>query len=286
MVDAYDVLGVSFDAGPDDVKKAYRRLSLQHHPDKVQAKSAGDAEKKFMEIKAAYDILQDSDRRRAYDAFGFDFGQERPEKEVWSIGITTIVSPMGTFMVKTAVALLVRALAELTPVKLGVVLVGMGVLVLYYKKIIVRGFDMRSPALAPMRINFGVIWSLTVLHWAWPLLFDAACVFYLASEVSGVDVLVRGTKIFAGAGAGCLLFARLVRGWWLWLFALEAVLLGLALFSCGVASGTLRLYIDSTKEQHGEKIRKQRSRLRAERQRLSDEADSLRQQVWIASLSR
>jgi len=283
MIDAYDVLGLNFDAHSDEIKKAFRRLSLQHHPDKVQAKSAGGAaatEKKFMEIKAAHDILQDANRRKSYDAFGFDFGDDCPENEVWTIGITTLVSPMGMFIVKTAVALVVRALASLTAVKLCVLVPGLGAIFLYYKRIVVRGCDLRSPALQPLRINFGVIWSLAVMHWAWPLLFDAACVFYLASEVSGVDVLVAGTKMFAGTSAVCLLFARLARGWWLWLFAFEVVLLFLALFSCGVASGTLRLYIDNFKERNGESIQKKRIHLRVERKKLYDEVERLRQQLF------
>lgn len=283
MIDAYDVLGIDFHAEADDVKKAFRRLSLQHHPDKVQSQFAGDAaamEKRFVEIKAAYDILQDADRRRAYDAFGFDFGEERPEKEVWSIGITTIVNPLSVFVAKTAVVSLVRGVAALTAVRLGVFLFGLCTGVLYHRSICVRGIDLRSPAMASVRINFAVIWSLTVVHWVWPLLFDAACVFYLVSEVSGVDILVQSTLIFAGVGAGCLFFARLARGWWLWLLAFELLLLGLAVLSCALASGTLRLYIDNLKVSHGESIRIHRQRMRQERQRLIKQAEQLRQQSF------
>merc|ERR1712216_22017 len=115
-----------------------------------------------------------------------------------------------------------------------------------------------------MGINFSVIWSLAVVHCAWPLLFDASCVFYLVSEVSGVDVLVQGTAIFVGASAGCLLVARLVRGWWLWLLTVEVVLLVLVLVSWRVVAVTLQLYVESVKSQHGEHIHNKRKQLRME----------------------
>jgi curved DNA-binding protein len=57
----YDTLGVTEKATPDEIKKAYRRLASQHHPDK-----GGDT-KKFQEIQTAYDIISDTNRRQQYD---------------------------------------------------------------------------------------------------------------------------------------------------------------------------------------------------------------------------
>lgn len=65
--DYYDVLGVNRQASPAEIKKAYRKLALQHHPDRNQS---ADAEKKFKEINEAYEILSDSKKRQAYDQFG------------------------------------------------------------------------------------------------------------------------------------------------------------------------------------------------------------------------
>jgi molecular chaperone DnaJ len=65
--DYYEVLGVSRSADDDDLKKAYRKLARQFHPD--INKDAG-AEDRFKEVNEAYDVLSDPDRRAAYDRFG------------------------------------------------------------------------------------------------------------------------------------------------------------------------------------------------------------------------
>ncbi|HUK59015.1 MAG TPA: molecular chaperone DnaJ [Stellaceae bacterium] len=66
--DYYDLLGVARDASSDDLKKAYRKLAMQHHPDR----NPGDkkAEQKFKDVSEAYDVLKDEQKRAAYDRFG------------------------------------------------------------------------------------------------------------------------------------------------------------------------------------------------------------------------
>ena len=70
MRDLYEVLGVDRKATPTDLKKAYRRLAIQYHPDKNPGNKA--AEEKFKEAANAYQILSDDDQRLVYDQFGFD----------------------------------------------------------------------------------------------------------------------------------------------------------------------------------------------------------------------
>ncbi|XP_050974642.1 dnaJ homolog subfamily B member 2 isoform X2 [Labeo rohita] len=69
MVDYYDVLGVSRNASPDDIKKAYRKLALRWHPDK-NPDNKEEAEKKFKEIAEAYEVLSDKSKRDAFDRYG------------------------------------------------------------------------------------------------------------------------------------------------------------------------------------------------------------------------
>src|SRR3989344_938396 len=66
--DFYEVLGVERGASEADVKKAYRRLAMKHHPDRNPGDKA--AEEKFKEIQAAYEVLSDASKRAAYDQFG------------------------------------------------------------------------------------------------------------------------------------------------------------------------------------------------------------------------
>ncbi|XP_077072754.1 dnaJ homolog subfamily B member 2 isoform X2 [Siphateles boraxobius] len=69
MVDYYDVLGVSRNSSPDDIKKAYRKQALRWHPDK-NPDNKEEAEKKFKEIAEAYEVLSDKSKRDAYDRYG------------------------------------------------------------------------------------------------------------------------------------------------------------------------------------------------------------------------
>ncbi|MBN2558455.1 MAG: J domain-containing protein, partial [Clostridia bacterium] len=66
--DYYEILGVSRDAGAEEIKKAYRKLAKEYHPDINKEKP--DAEHKFKEISEAYEVLSDPEKRSRYDQFG------------------------------------------------------------------------------------------------------------------------------------------------------------------------------------------------------------------------
>src|SRR5438309_10457745 len=63
--DYYQVLGVAKNAGAAEIKKAYRKLAQDHHPDRTRGDK--DAEERFKEISAAYDVLGDEEKRKSYD---------------------------------------------------------------------------------------------------------------------------------------------------------------------------------------------------------------------------
>ena len=66
--DYYEILGVSKTASADEIKSAYRKLAMQHHPDRNQGSK--QAEEKFKEVSAAFEILGDPQKRAQYDQFG------------------------------------------------------------------------------------------------------------------------------------------------------------------------------------------------------------------------
>lgn len=74
MPDYYDSLGIKKDASSDDIRRAYRKLAQQHHPDKT----GGGDDKKFREINEAYQVLSDDAKRAQYDRFGTAFSGAGP----------------------------------------------------------------------------------------------------------------------------------------------------------------------------------------------------------------
>src|SRR6266404_4962063 len=77
--DFYDILGVSKSADADELKRAYRKLAMQFHPDRNPSDKS--AEHKFKDINEAYDVLKDDQKRAAYDRFGhaaFENGSRGP----------------------------------------------------------------------------------------------------------------------------------------------------------------------------------------------------------------
>lgn len=92
--DYYKLLGVARDASAEDIKKAFRKLAMQYHPDR---NSAPEAEGKFKEANEAYAVLSDPEKRKQYDMFGAEgFGQRYSNEDIFSnFDFRSIFEDMG-----------------------------------------------------------------------------------------------------------------------------------------------------------------------------------------------
>lgn len=90
--DYYEVLGVAKTADDRDIKKAYRKLAMEFHPDR---NSSPDAEEKFKEASEAYEVLSDPDKRRIYDRSGFDGLRNQGFSGFSGVGMEDIFSSFG-----------------------------------------------------------------------------------------------------------------------------------------------------------------------------------------------
>jgi curved DNA-binding protein len=81
--DYYQILGVSRDATADEIKKAYRKMAMKHHPDKAKGDKK-PAEEKFKQISEAYAVLSNPEKKKAYDEFGSQaFRQKFSQEDIF-----------------------------------------------------------------------------------------------------------------------------------------------------------------------------------------------------------
>src|ERR1044072_7569617 len=96
MTDYYQILEISKEATPEEIKKAYRKKALQYHPDK----NPGDknAELRFKEISEAYEVLSDDKKRELYDRYGKEGVQTAGFGGAQAGGFSSMDEALRTFM--------------------------------------------------------------------------------------------------------------------------------------------------------------------------------------------
>jgi len=283
MIDAYDVLGVGLDASEEEIKKAFRKMSLQHHPDKVQASgakgNARDANARFNEINIARDILQNPDRKQLYDTFGVDLGDKRPEMETWTVGTENLLSPMGMLTFKTAVLWLWFWLTGWRWCFWLAILAGLVVAGLFAADVSVRDVNLRSEEALPIVFTVGILEVMLLVRWITPTLADTIGLLYLVCETLGLDPRTLGWKVCAGVATVCLLISWWLGGRWHWIVGLEVALDLVVLLSLTVSAGVMRIWVDSMQQQHAGEVRTWRMEMRKQRASLEEEAAQLRRRL-------
>jgi molecular chaperone DnaJ len=93
MATLYDTLGVKKGASAEEIKKAYRKLAAQYHPDKNPGDNS--AEEKFKEVQNAYDVLSDVEKRKQYDTFGSENGRRGPDPRDFNFGGNFNINDLG-----------------------------------------------------------------------------------------------------------------------------------------------------------------------------------------------
>jgi len=281
-IDMYDVLGIGLDAEGEDIRKAYKKLSLQCHPDKVLSLSSQEqdaARIRFELAKEANDVLQDVERKKIYDAFGTDLGEERPEVEVWTIGMMNVLTPLLSFFIKTVAMRIVLWLLTFRFVGYLVILCGVAVAAMYKMDVQYGEYRIQDAEFQPLLIILGVVVVVVILSWVWSLLAEVVGLLYLISEVFGIEQLTTSWKIAGAVIVGSFVASWLVRSWWFWIVGFTFLLVCVILVALVIAWAVIRLWIENVQAQHTEKVKAYRLDLRRQRKKLQDEISVLKQRV-------
>lgn len=281
QIDAYDILGVPVDCDQDEIRKAFKKMSLKEHPDKALANGRNEEQQnaRYIIIKDAHELLEDEDRRKRYDTFGQDLGKDPPEMEVWNIGLATLLQPIGSFLLKTTLSRFALWFIAFRWISYILILCGIICIILYALDTKVPGLEtsFRSPDNFAILVNVSIINIVVILGWISTLFADTVGILYLASEV--VTLAIDDLKVGAIALVASFFFAWLLQGWWYWILGLEVILGIVLLIGVTVAAGIIRLWIDTVQASRGEKVKEYRKTMRSERKKLQDEIDDLKKKL-------
>lgn len=272
------------------LRRRTKKLSLQYHPDKLGDKASDPRyNERFQEIKGAYELLQDVERRKIYDVFSLDLGEERPEMEVWNLGLMNMLSPLGGFVLKTIVARFALWLLSWDILSKLVLLAGFFVLALHlsamYANVSFPWFlswlNKDHPNAMVVLLNLGICCAVVILNWIWPLLMEAVVIFFLIADAVSLSAVFVSWKYVGAIALISFILAWLLLDSWFWVIGFEIGLIVVVLVALMVACGLMRLYIDSIQMQHGEKVKANRKRLRDQRSKEQGEIERLKNSVTI-----
>ena len=109
--DYYEVLGVQRGATQPDLRKSYRKLAMKYHPDRNSGDK--DAEVKFKEVKEAYEVLSDAQKKEAYDQFGHAGGSNRVRQVLKELEtFRGSLMPLATFLATFLEVMLSKVIEE------------------------------------------------------------------------------------------------------------------------------------------------------------------------------
>jgi len=288
-LDAYDVLGISPSADADAIKKAYRTQSLKHHPDKVRPTadngvSEQSATDKFNEIKDAHEVISNVERRKVYDTFGFDLGEESMESEVWTMGASALLQPMAIGFVRTIATRLIFWFVSFNLIGWLVFIIAAIYFGLLMMNFSYQGHSMRESEFLNMHLLVGIITVVVFAQWLWMPLADAVGIIYLLSETVGMEVFAADMRVGVVVALLCIPVAWLIQDRWRWIYGLQLVLGIVMLISVMIAVGIMRLWLDRMHQVQSGTVATWRENLRKERKRLEDDSAELKRKAKAAGI--
>jgi len=272
MIDLYDVLGVSVDADEEEIKRAHERITKKAK--NGAGKEAANTER-FDAVEKASEVLLDAARRKIYDAFGTDLGDETPATEVWCHGSSLTLQPLSVLGLKVLFLRLVLWAIAFRLVSYLWFLASVIATILYvcdFKRVNIRDQEYQA-----LLLVIALVQVVIFLLWCWPVLADTLGVIYIImDDFPGINLAGRGWPAFAGALFGSFFFAWLVQGSWYWILL---GLLGVGVILVGancVAVTIVHVWAEAVQTQHTGKLRALRLGLRKNREQLSSEMAEVR----------
>ncbi|CAD7958170.1 unnamed protein product [Amoebophrya sp. A120] len=279
-VDAYDTLGVSLDCSEEDIKKAYKKQSLRFHPDKQ-----GGDQTSFTQLKDAYDILSNAERRKAYDKLGFDIGPERIDDKLWTLATSFLLGPYCSFLFKVCIAGVISYVCSFYYLYLLAILVDGGfigfciqkcggITAIREGKFLVQAGSMDAVSeeqqqklmFQAMGLYAGLFLLYLGLQLVSVVLTDTFFLYAIVLDVFG-SVMPKVTSAFVALFFGVLVFAWLIQNYWfsfyvvcfcLMLFLVAGVLLAILLVHLWLSD--IEQGVEQRVKQHRTDMRELKSR--------------------------